>query len=70
MHAVLSCYSKSVFCYEAIAVGVPEKPAALGKRLRGLLQSTYPAYAENYAKCTKGEAEPHGRRYEDGGARG
>jgi len=43
----------------------------LGKRLRGLLQSKYPAYAETtYAKCTQGEAEPHGRRYENGGARG
>src|SRR4029077_890402 len=43
----------------------------LGKRLRGLLQSKYPAYAESkYAKCSQGEAEPHGRRYENGGARG
>lgn len=42
----------------------------LGKRLRGLLQSKYPAYAQiTYAKCTQGEAEPHGRRYENGGAR-
>jgi hypothetical protein len=43
----------------------------LGKRLRGLLQSKYPAYAEiEHAECTQGEAEPHGRRYENGGARG
>jgi hypothetical protein len=42
----------------------------LGKRLRGLLKSKYPAYAENYAKCIKREAEPHGRRLQDGSARG
>jgi hypothetical protein len=43
----------------------------LGKRLRGLLESKCPAYAQiTNAKCTEGEAEPHGRRYENGGARG
>ena len=42
----------------------------LGKRLRYLLQSKYPAYAKRHSKCTQREAEPHGRRYEDGGARG